>query len=249
MHVLFNEKIARTYDRWVRTSQGRKAYKLEGELIFRLGNLTCGQRLLEVGCGTGAHLEIFRGGGLNVSGLDVSSHMLWIARGRLGENAQLCVGDAENLPFKGRSFDSVALIATLEFISNPRGAIQEALRVSRGKVLLGVLNRLSFLGFARRLKARFHPTIYNRARFYSIWELRRLIADAVPEGIVQWASVLVLPIFWQNRFPKLEKRLSFRRNPLGAFLGLAVSVKEAHHEDIRPNQLVSSETTKALTGD
>ncbi len=226
MKVLFDEKTATLYDAWVETPQGRKAYELEGEFIVRFGKLTAGQKILEVGCGTGIHLEIFRREGPKVFGVDVSPHMLRWAQRRLGKRAQLCLGEAENLPFRAKSFDSVALITTLEFISNPKRAVQEALRVSRGKVVLGVLNTYSVLGIIRRLKGRFRPTIYNRAQFYSIWQLRRLIAEVAPEAVADWASVLVLPVSWQTRLPRLERRLSFRRNPFGAFLGFKISTKE-----------------------
>jgi ubiquinone/menaquinone biosynthesis C-methylase UbiE len=218
MEVLFNEKIAQSYDRWAETSQGMKAYGLEGELLLTLGELALGQRVLEVGCGTGAHLEILLRKGLTAIGIDISPFMLRVARQKLGEKVLLCLGDAENLPFKNKSFDCVALITTLEFIPDPERAVREALRISRGKVLLGVLNKYSFLGMKRRLVGMFRPSIYNRARFYSIWELRRLVRRAIPEAFVDWASVLVLPIGRQHYLARLERRLSFRRNPLGAFL-------------------------------
>ncbi len=226
MEVLFDERIARTYDRWGETPQGMKAYALEGGLLLRLGELSVGQTVLEVGCGTGAHLDLFLKGGLKVTGVDISSPMLRVAKQKLGKEARLCLGDGENLPFREESFDCVALITTLEFIPNPDRALSEAIRVSRGKVLLGVLNKYSFLGIKRRLFGKFRPNIYNRARFYSIWEVRRLVNKAIPEALVDWASVLVLPMDWQHRLAGLERRLSFRKNPLGAFLGLKVFIEE-----------------------
>lgn len=225
MEVLFDEGIARSYDRWSRTPQGRKAYELEGELLLRLGTLAQGEGVLEVGCGTGSHLKIFMRKGLTVTGIDISPPMLQVARQKLGKEVKLCLGDAGNLPFKEKSFDCVALITTLEFIGDPDRAIHEASRVSRGRVLLGVLNKHSFLGIKRRLMAKSRPSIYDRARFYSIRELRELVTTALPGAIVDWASVLVLPMGWQHHLAGLERRLSFRKNPLGAFLGLKVFIE------------------------
>jgi ubiquinone/menaquinone biosynthesis C-methylase UbiE len=227
MQFLFDEEIAKSYDRWAETPQGRKSYGLEGELLLKLGGLTVGEGVLEVGCGTGVHLNGFLREDLNVAGVDISPHMLWVARQRLGDRARLCLGDAENLPFKEESFDCVALITTLEFIPHPDKAVREALRVSKDKVLMGVLNKYSFLGIKRRLKGMFRPSIFNRARFYSIWELKRMVTKSVPEAFVDWASVLVLPMSWQQYCPGLERWLSFRKNPLGAFLGMKVFIKEA----------------------
>ena len=226
MEVLFDEKIAQSYDRWGETPHGRKAYCLEGKLLLKLGELAVGQRVLEVGCGTGAHLDVFLKKGLNVTGIDISPHMLWVARQKLGSRVGFCLGDALNLPFREKSFDCVTLITTLEFIPDPGRAVQEAFRVSRGKVLLGVLNKYSFLGIKRRLAGRFRPSIYNQARFYSVWELRKLVTKTVPAAMADWASLLMLPMSWQRYFTRLERRISFRRNPLGAFLALAVSIRD-----------------------
>jgi len=225
MEIVFDEKIARTYDRWGETPQGMKAYALEGELLLELGELAVGQTVLEVGCGTGKHVDLFLKGGLRVTGVDISPPMLRVARQKLGNRAWFCLGDGENLPFKERSFDCVAFITTLEFIQNPDRALSEAMRVSRGRVLFGVLNKYSFLGIRRRLLGTFRPNFYDRARFYSIWELRKLVIKAIPEAVVDWASILVLPMGWQHYLAKLERRLSFWRNPLGAFLGLRVSIE------------------------
>lgn len=222
MKILFDEKIARSYDRWAETPSGKKAYALEGKLLLKLGDLAVGQAVLEVGCGTGLHLSLLLREGMNIMGADISPHMLRVARERLNDRVQLVVADAGDLPFKDRSFDCVTLITTLEFVGDPGKTVREALRISRGKVLLGVLNKYSFLGLKRRVSGIVRPSIFSRARFYSIWELKRLVATVVPAPNVHWASVLVLPMSMQAFLARLEKRLSFRRNPLGAFLGLVV---------------------------
>jgi ubiquinone/menaquinone biosynthesis C-methylase UbiE len=226
MEVLFDEKRAQSYDRWGDTPQGMNAYALEGELLIKLGALAVGQTVLEVGCGTGAHVDLFLKKGLKAMGVDISPPMLRVASKKFGNRTWFCLGDGENLPFKEKSFDCVALITTLEFIPNPARALSEAMRVSRGKVLLGILNKYSFLGIKRRVLGTFRPNVYNRARFYSIWELRKLVIKAIPEAVVDWASVLVLPMGWQQYLPGLERRLSFRRNPLGGFLGLRASIEK-----------------------
>lgn len=227
MEVLFDEEIARSYDRWGDTPQGMNAYALEGELLLKLGALAAGQTVLEVGCGTGAHVDLFLKKGLKAVGIDISPPMVRVARKKLGNRPCFCLGNGEHLPFKEKSFDCVALITTLEFIPNPDRALSEAMRVSRGKVLLGILNKYSFLGIKRGVLGTFRPNVYNRARFYGIGELRKLVIRTIPEAVVDWASVLVLPMGWQQYLPGLERRLSFRRNPLGSFLGVRASIERA----------------------
>jgi ubiquinone/menaquinone biosynthesis C-methylase UbiE len=58
-----------------------------------------------------------------------------------------CVhSDALALPFWSAAFVLVALITTLEFVSDPIQALGEALRVCWQGLFLGALNRQSLLG-------------------------------------------------------------------------------------------------------
>jgi ubiquinone/menaquinone biosynthesis C-methylase UbiE len=46
-------------------------------------------KVLDVGCGTGVHLDIYRRSGCELYGIDNSPSMLDVARTRLGEDAKL----------------------------------------------------------------------------------------------------------------------------------------------------------------
>lgn len=80
--------------------------------------------------------------------------MLEHARLRNGTNYLL--GDTQALPFENKQFDLVALITTLEFVTDPVQALREAMRVVRRGLLLGVLNRSSLLESLRLLRGQ-HP--------------------------------------------------------------------------------------------
>lgn len=67
-----------------------------------------GDRVLDVGCGTGAWLEAFADGGARCSGIDASPAMLEVARKRLGDNADLTLGDAAQMPYPDGAFTVVA---------------------------------------------------------------------------------------------------------------------------------------------
>lgn len=84
-------------------------------------------------------------------GLDVSAPMLQEARRRRSKSCLLT--DARALPFGDAVFDLVALIATLEFISEPARALDEAVRVARQGLLVGTLNRWSLYALRRRLRS------------------------------------------------------------------------------------------------
>ena len=66
-------------------------------------------RLLDVGCGTGAHSEAFIEQDWSVVGIDISADQLRLARERGIEVVQ---ADAADLPFAGGDFDAVVYIWT-----------------------------------------------------------------------------------------------------------------------------------------
>jgi SAM-dependent methyltransferase len=136
------------------------------------------RRLLEIGCGTGHFTRWFGQLGWRTWGVDVEPEMLNWAKGRSSEDIIYCRGDAQRLPFADGSFDVCALITTLEATDDPQQVLQEALRVSRGVVLLGVLNAVSLLALWRRVRALFRTTIFSRTRCYSGPELSALIRRA-----------------------------------------------------------------------
>ena len=90
-----------------------------------------GLRVLDLGCGTGAHLERYLEAGCVVAGVDTSEAMLARARLRLGDRADLRHGDAAHLPFPDASFDLVTATLMLhELTEETRDAVvREVLRV------------------------------------------------------------------------------------------------------------------------
>lgn len=70
-------------------------------------------KVLEVGCGTGANLELFVDSGCEITGIDLSPSMMDIARRKLDDRADLHLGDAADMPFADNSFDLVLSFLTL----------------------------------------------------------------------------------------------------------------------------------------
>ena len=99
-----------------------------------------GMTVLDVGCGTGIHLERYQKTGCDVFGIDLSPAMLEVARERLGENANLLLADASDMPFSDDQFDLVIMTTVLhEMPQSVRSAvIHEAKRVLKedGRLLL-----------------------------------------------------------------------------------------------------------------
>jgi demethylmenaquinone methyltransferase/2-methoxy-6-polyprenyl-1,4-benzoquinol methylase len=99
-----------------------------------------GMSVLDVGCGTGTHLDLYQEGGCKVSGIDSSPAMLEVAREKLGERVELCLGDASSMVYPDETFDLVLVFLALHEMPAPvRSAVlREAKRVIKksGRILL-----------------------------------------------------------------------------------------------------------------
>jgi ubiquinone/menaquinone biosynthesis C-methylase UbiE len=99
-----------------------------------------GMSVLDVGCGTGIHLELYQKAGCKVFGIDLSPGMIRVARDRLGEDANLFLGDASNMPYENDEFELVMMMTVLhEMPAGVRSAvINESKRVLKtdGRILL-----------------------------------------------------------------------------------------------------------------
>lgn len=99
-----------------------------------------GMAVLDVGCGTGAQLEFYQRFDCRLSGVDSSPSMLGIAKARLGQEADLRLGNAIDLPYPAGHFDLViSMLCLHEMKAELRPpAVEEMKRVLKenGRVLL-----------------------------------------------------------------------------------------------------------------
>jgi ubiquinone/menaquinone biosynthesis C-methylase UbiE len=201
--------LAAGYERWYETV-GRRADRLEKRLLQKLlDRFPDAHEVLEVGCGTGHFTRWMTSLGLRVVGLDVSPAMLAEAR-RL--KTGICIeGDALNLPFDAGSFGLVVMITTLEFTSDPTGALSEAFRVARRGVILGAFNRQSRLG--RQLERK-GGSIWGSAHFFTVRELVRAVRRALGDrpAEIAWRTTL---------WPRWPRELPL---PCGGFIGMAINI-------------------------
>jgi demethylmenaquinone methyltransferase/2-methoxy-6-polyprenyl-1,4-benzoquinol methylase len=107
--------------RWYDLLSGPWEARLSAEGLRMLA-VEEGQRVLEIGPGTGhtlAALADVVGAAGSVFGVDLSPHMLQVARKRLRARAALACGDASSLPLPPGSFDAVFIGFTLELSDTP----------------------------------------------------------------------------------------------------------------------------------
>jgi SAM-dependent methyltransferase len=89
-----------------------------------------GTRLLDIGCGSGEMCQLAAARGASVAGLDAAESAVAIARERL-PGGDLRVGEIEELPYEGASFDVVTGLNAFQYAANPVRALGEARRVVR----------------------------------------------------------------------------------------------------------------------
>src|SRR6266540_1357707 len=102
--------------------------------LVAFAGIQAGQRVLDVGCGTGVVAITAQRRGAKVTGLDLTPELLKRAR----ENAAVAdadvewhEGDAESLPFADGAFDAVLSQFAHMFAPRPEIATREMLRVLR----------------------------------------------------------------------------------------------------------------------
>ena len=116
------------------------------------------RRVLEVGCGAGVDLARFARGGAIVTGVDVASSAIDLARTNLAQQrlvGELCTGNGEELPFRDACFDLVYAHGVVQYTAEPRRLVDECHRVlvPGGEAIFQVYNQISWLnGLSKLMK-------------------------------------------------------------------------------------------------
>ena len=224
MGYVFDFNDAMYYEGWLNHPKNRFAVDLEKHLMLNALKPVHGESILDIGCGTGSGLQTFLDEGLQVTGLDPSPYMLDIASKKFGHRADLHRGVAEDLPFDDNSFNYACLVTTLEFVEDPKKALEEACRVAKDKIFLGVLNRYAIKGVHRRIKGVFTRTIYNQARFFSVWQLKDIIRSLLGDVPISWRTVCQFSGSPSLITSKIEQFSLMQKCPFGAFIGMGVTL-------------------------
>jgi SAM-dependent methyltransferase len=126
-------------------------------------------RILDVGCGTGANLELLGKYG-KAEGVDVSLAALDFCRARGLANVRQ--GEAEKLPYEDGSFDLVTALDVVEHLDDDVAGLREMRRVLRpgGRALLFVPAFMFLWGV--------QDDVSHHRRRYTLPGLRRVLREA-----------------------------------------------------------------------
>jgi phosphatidylethanolamine/phosphatidyl-N-methylethanolamine N-methyltransferase len=154
---------------------GRKA------VVQALG-LRSGDRVLEVGVGTGLSLPLYPRD-VRITGIDVSREMLEkarrrVARRRLANVEALLEMDAERMSFPDASFDKVVAMYVVSVVERPDKLLEELHRVCRPHGEIYLVNHVRsdnrFVAAVEKGLARFS----DKLGFHPDFELRDMVGDA-----------------------------------------------------------------------
>ena len=242
--MLWDKDDLARYERWHATPAGTYALTQECRLLERLtaGWPRRGRTLLDVGCGPGVFLEFFHNAGFDVTGFDNSPVMLEASRERLGNRAELHLGDGRALPYDDDEFDYVVLLNVLEFVSQPQAVLAEATRVAKHGLLVGYLNFFSLY----RLEAHKH-TLLGKARWFSPWAMRGLVRSVAGAAPMREAGVLFgPPCTWREGFHLWGLGRLILPLPVGAFCALTVDLAAEPPFTSLPAWTASAQPTKSF---
>ena len=140
-----------------------------------------GDRVLEVGVGTGLSLPLYPAS-VRITGIDVSREMLEKARERVArrrlENVEaLLEMDAEQMTLPDASFDKVVAMYVVSVVARPARLLEELHRVCRPDGEIFIVNHFRsenrFIGALEKALAGFSPQLGFRPDF----DLREVLPD------------------------------------------------------------------------
>lgn len=190
------------------------------------------QKVLELGCGTGAILAQVAEIAEEAIGVDLSEGMAAHASSR---GLDVRIAELGALPFADASFDLTCSFRVLAHVPDATGALAEAARVTRpgGHLVLELYNPWSLRYLAKRLGGpRRIVDSHSEADVFTRWDSPRDVRAMLPSG-VEWldsygirvltplAAVHRVPVFG-TALRKAERRLS--HSPLRHFGGFLVVV-------------------------
>ncbi len=188
-------------------------------LLIDFAMRRAGDSILDVGCGFGAYAARLKELGKTAAGLELDADCVAEATAR---GIDVTRGDATRLPFEDGQFDTAILFEVIEHIPEYEAAVREALRVSRGNVLITVPNVGEYRHLERYGVTYWHLVTTDHVNFFAPQDLLDLARRCGARAQVKRAEPLVPAALLKPRRPlwfalsvlrrlKLVRPVAYRR--------------------------------------
>lgn len=112
---------------------GERGATLDSERVRLIDKFVIGEKILDVGCGTGVYVDYLVSKGFDAYGLDFVSQ--FIKEAKKSKKGTFVKGEAEKLPFRDHEFNTVILFNILEHGDDEK-LLGEAKRVAKKRILV-----------------------------------------------------------------------------------------------------------------
>lgn len=178
-----------------------------------------GLRLLDLGCGTGYHLAMYRHRGFAVVGVDGSEDML-VEAGKANPEIDFYRCDVESVPLESDSFDIVMSIEVIRYLPETKAYINEVFRLlanggtalvsaapplqanlyplvnrfSRGRQIGSLTNLRQFFHGVGRLRSDFEAAGFSEIKMYGVYGgpfvwIERMFPSIIRPTLKTWETV------------------------------------------------------------
>lgn len=245
MSFILDHKQADIIEARLQTKGGRIERNLEISLMWKMLSPIALERALDIGCGLGLDMLFLESKGIDCTGVDLSISMVERTRKRLKRIEGIYQCDGKSLDFEDNTFDLCILNHTLEFCDNPGAVLREAVRVTRRRIYVGLLNPFSFSGYYRKCLSPAWSSIDRKITLISPWRIQRMLKNVCgSKNIYKKKSVAISPLWLLPYLINLEKLKPLQMTWFGSYF--AATLDLAYTLRVRPQRIKIPEFKKEL---
>jgi ubiquinone/menaquinone biosynthesis C-methylase UbiE len=226
--MVVKSDVVNNYERWFLTPAGMYTDDKEKDLLINTMRFKRGEKVLEIGCGTGRNLDYLSDLGLEPSGVEPVEELIKKARQKSTiRKEQLIQCEYDAIPLADNSFGNVIFINTFGFAGNKTAALAEAYRIASKKIAIGFLNKNSFSKF---IKAKERRAVYNDSAPLSGSEMKKIMKEALKGREKEYTYEIRYTLYMPNTvgymFPYVDDIMEKINVPFGDFGILVIRKKQ-----------------------